>query len=89
MQIKVDAASMWLEAPYRRRTVMRKLPKGRLANLRTGDRTPGLRCKNCGYGIPIESNLASEWFRATRPTCRKTGIYQSGEIQTLMAVVKH
>jgi len=88
-QIKAEAASIWLEAPQRRQTVMRELPKGRFANLRTGDQRPGLRCKNCGYGIPIESDLASEWFHATCPTCRKKRIYRSDEIQTLTAVVKH
>jgi hypothetical protein len=45
--------------------------------VRSGERGPGLQCRNCGYGIPIGGKFATlpESFEAICPTCRETRTY--------------
>jgi predicted RNA-binding Zn-ribbon protein involved in translation (DUF1610 family) len=57
---------------------------------RAGDHGSSVRCKNCGFKIPIGGNLSKlpEMFEAKCRTCGETRIYRSGEIQALAAAPK-
>jgi hypothetical protein len=70
--------------------VMIEIPKGIIAQFRSGGHGPSVQCKNCGFGVAIGGNHSKlpEMFEAKCRTCGETRIYRSGEIQTLAAVLK-
>jgi uncharacterized paraquat-inducible protein A len=52
-----------------------------------GDMGPGVRCKGCGAGIAIASDLTTvpQQFQATCPRCGHADKYEKSEVRTFVA----